>query len=99
MTRTPQRPPATLEEAFGRKVSELRESRGLSQTDLAAAAGYSLRYVGDLERGTKSATLRTMNDVATLLNVNLGTLIEEAEELLSANPKPPKAPSGRRPEK
>ena len=50
--------------------------------DLAVASGYSLRYIGDVERGTKSATIRTMNDLATLLDMNLGTLIVEAEELL-----------------
>jgi transcriptional regulator with XRE-family HTH domain len=50
--------------------------------DLAVAAGYSLRYIGDVERGNKSATLRTMNDLATLLNVPLGSLISEAEEIL-----------------
>ena len=49
--------------------------------DLAVASGYSLRYIGDVERGTKSATMRTMHDLATLLNVKLGTLIVEAEEL------------------
>lgn len=50
--------------------------------DLAVATGYSLRYVGDLERGTKSATLRTMNDLATLFKINLGSLLTEAESLM-----------------
>jgi transcriptional regulator with XRE-family HTH domain len=52
--------------------------------DLAVATGYSLRYMGDVERGTKSATLRTMNDLATLFNTRLGSLIGEAELLLSS---------------
>ena len=64
--------------------------------DLAVTAGYSLRYIGDVERGTKSATMRTMNDLATLLDVDLGTLIVEAEELLSANRKFRRGPSGGR---
>jgi transcriptional regulator with XRE-family HTH domain len=51
--------------------------------DLAVASGYSLRYIGDVERGAKSATLRTMHDLATLLEVKLGTLMAEAEELLA----------------
>lgn len=55
--------------------------------DMAVATGYSLRYVGDVERGNKSATMRTMNDLATLLGVRLGTLVVEAEELLAANAK------------
>lgn len=55
--------------------------------DLAVATGYSLRYMGDVERGTKSATLRTMNDLATLFGVRLGILITEAEALLDGGEK------------
>jgi len=72
---------ATSEQAFGQVLIARREKKGLSQRDLAVASGYSLRYIGDVERGTKSATMRTMLDIATLLNVKLGTLMVEAEEL------------------
>lgn len=72
----------TLEQAFGNVLVGWRKKRDLSQMDLAVASGYSLRYIGDIERGTKSATMRTMNDLATLLDVRLGTLIVEAENLL-----------------
>ena len=78
---------ATLEQAFGQVLFARREKSGLSQMDLAVASGYSLRYIGDVERGTKSATMRTMHDLATLLNVKLGTLIFEAEELWAAEAK------------
>jgi transcriptional regulator with XRE-family HTH domain len=74
--------PRTLEQACGQIIIHHRERLGLSQMDLAVATGYSLRYVGDVERGTKSATLRTLNDLATLLEIRLGTLITEAEALL-----------------
>ena len=60
--------------------------------DLAVATGYSLRYVGDVERGTKSATLRTMNDLATLFNIRLGSLITEAETLLGRRERQDKTP-------
>jgi transcriptional regulator with XRE-family HTH domain len=72
-------PPRTLEQACGRLIARQRERLGLSQMDLSVATGYSLRYIGDVERGAKSATLRTLNDLATLLKVRLGTLIGEAE--------------------
>jgi NifB/MoaA-like Fe-S oxidoreductase len=35
----------------------------------------------DALRETKSATMRTMHDIATLLDAKLGTLVVEAEEL------------------
>ena len=93
MRRTGKRRPSTLEEAVGQILLEHREELGLSQMDLAVAAGYSLRYIGDVERGTKSATMRTMNDLATLLDVSLGSLILEAEELLLASRRLRKRPT------
>jgi transcriptional regulator with XRE-family HTH domain len=81
---------ATLEQACGLIITKYREQLGLSQMDLAVATGYSLRYVGDVERGSKSATLRTMNDLATLFNVRLGSLITEAEGLLINRVRPDK---------
>jgi transcriptional regulator with XRE-family HTH domain len=81
VSKTKRRRAATLEQAFGQVLVARRVKRGLSQMDLAVASGYSLRYIGDVERGTKSATMRTMHDLATLLDVKLGTLIVEAEEL------------------
>jgi ribosome-binding protein aMBF1 (putative translation factor) len=83
---------ATLEQAFGQVLFARREKKGLSQMDLAVASGYSLRYIGDVERGTKSATLRTMHDLATLLNVKLATLIVEAEELWANEAKEKRRP-------
>lgn len=84
--------PATLEQAFGHVIIRYREKLGLSQMDLAVATGYSLRYVGDLERGTKSATLRTMNDLATLYKISLGFLLTEAEALLGGKERQNKTP-------
>jgi len=53
--------------------------------DLAVASGYSLRYIGDVERGAKSPTLRTMKDLATLLEISLGDLIRRAERNLPSH--------------
>ena len=75
--------PETLEQACGQIISVNREKLGLSQMDVAVATGYSLRYIGDVERGTKSATLRTMNDLATLFKVSLGSIITDSERLLT----------------
>lgn len=55
--------------------------------DLAVASGYSLRYIGDIERGAKSATMRTMYDLATLLNVRLSALVIEAESMFEIDSK------------
>ena len=47
----------TLGEAVGAEITRLRVDRGWSQAKLAHDLGYTERYIGQLERGTKSPTL------------------------------------------
>lgn len=77
----------TIEASFGKVLAALRKEQGMSQQELAKAIGYSLRYIGDLERGTKSATLRTMHDLATQWNTPLSSLLLEAEKEMNQNPR------------
>jgi len=86
----------TMEPSFGKVLASLRKEQGMSQQELADSAGYSLRYIGDLERGTKSPTLRTMQHFAVLLNVPLSTLILEAEKLMKTGHRLRKRPRQRR---
>ena len=60
-----------LRRRFSRRLRELREAAGLTQEDLAEAAGtMSLSYVGALERGDKSASLETVERLARGLGVD-----------------------------
>lgn len=54
----------TLGEAVGAELTRLRIARGWSQQKPADQLGYTERYIGQLERGTKSPTLRTIADIA-----------------------------------
>jgi len=47
----------------GAELTRLRVARGWSQQQLADELGYTERYIGQLERGTKSPTLRTIADI------------------------------------
>ena len=71
----------TPEEAFGRVVTELRTEKGMTQEDLAFALGYHLSYIGQIERGRKSPTLRTMTNLAQVFNMSLSQMIARAEQL------------------
>ena len=51
-----QRESRTLGEAVGAEITRLRVDRGWSQSKLAHDLGYTERYIGQLERGTKSPT-------------------------------------------
>ena len=60
-------------------LRNIRESRGLSQEELAARAGYHRTYIGQLERGEKSPSLRTIFNLSSTLQVNPSVLIRRVE--------------------
>src|ERR1017187_8871697 len=67
------------ERACGRVLRSGRQSRGLSQEELAARAGYHRTYVGQLERGEKSPSLRTIFNLSSALEVRPSALIRRVE--------------------
>jgi transcriptional regulator with XRE-family HTH domain len=70
---------STLGEAVGAELTKLRVDRGWSQLKLADALGYTERYIGQMERGAKSPTLRTLADIAKAFSIELSTIVKAAE--------------------
>jgi transcriptional regulator with XRE-family HTH domain len=60
---------------FGRRVRSIRNSRGLSQEELAAVAGLHRTYVGMIERGEKNLTLLNILRVAEALGCAAAELL------------------------
>ena len=60
--------------AYGRKIKNLREANGDTQSDLAEKLGISRCYVAMMERGTKPVSLPIADAVATLYGVTLEDL-------------------------
>jgi transcriptional regulator with XRE-family HTH domain len=77
------RRPTTLSDAFRRVVAARRLSRGLSQEALALRAGLHRTYIGMIERGQRNPTLDSAKAIAKALDVQLATLVREAEQLLA----------------
>lgn len=73
-----------LQDAVGAEVTDLRTSCGLSQQNLADMLGYDVTYIGDIERGEKSPTLRTLIDLAGAFKIALSSIIRNAEKRLDA---------------
>jgi ribosome-binding protein aMBF1 (putative translation factor) len=69
----------TLGEAVGAEITRLRVDRGWSQSKLAHDLGYTERYIGQLERGTKSPTLRTLADLAKAFSIEVSAILRSAE--------------------
>jgi transcriptional regulator with XRE-family HTH domain len=68
--------------AFGQVLRDVRESRNISQEELAARAGYHRTYIGQLERGEKLPSLRTIFNLSSTLEVNPSVLVRRVERLV-----------------
>jgi transcriptional regulator with XRE-family HTH domain len=84
-----------LDEALGAELTDMRTGRGWSQQTLSELAGYDESYIRQLERGSKSATVRTLADLAEAFSVNVSDLVRGAEKRLSKKSK--RAVPGTRP--
>ncbi|MGA2204542.1 MAG: helix-turn-helix transcriptional regulator [Terriglobales bacterium] len=70
------------ESTFGLVLRSVRESHRLSQEELAARSGYHRTYIGQLERGEKSPSLRTIFNLSSALKVGPSTLVRRVERLI-----------------
>lgn len=57
--------------SLGDRIRELRTTCGLSQEQLALRASITPAYLGTIERGIKSPTLRTIEKLCNALDVSL----------------------------
>jgi transcriptional regulator with XRE-family HTH domain len=74
-----QRTELTPEELFGMALRERRKERGLSQETLAFESGYHPSYIGQIERGRKSPSLRTIVSLASVLSMLPSGLMQRFE--------------------
>jgi XRE family aerobic/anaerobic benzoate catabolism transcriptional regulator len=67
--------------AFGKRVRELRERRGMTRKLLAQEARVSERYLGQLESGDGNVSIILLRRIAAALNVTLSTIVAAEPEL------------------
>ena len=68
-----------------RRVSSLRNRARMTQEELAQAAGVGLDAVGRLERGEVTPSLETLQQVATVFQMDLSELLR-LDETKAPNP-------------
>lgn len=56
---------------FGKRVIELRKTKGITQEELAYRCDIQRSYMGVIERGEKSITLNTIEKIATGLEISI----------------------------
>jgi transcriptional regulator with XRE-family HTH domain len=71
----------SLRTAVARRITALRQEKGLSLSSLAARAGIGKGTLSELEAGTRNATLETLYALAGPLGVPLTGLVGDARLL------------------
>ena len=61
--------------AFGKRVREVRKSKGISQERLAEMAVIDRSYMGNIERGEKNVTLKKAYEICDALDVDIQDLV------------------------
>ncbi len=61
--------------AFGKRVREMRKSKGISQERLAEMAGIDRSYMGNIERGEKNITLKKAYEICDALEIEIQNLV------------------------
>lgn len=69
-------PEQKLMKAFGKRVSEVRKNRGVTQQELAENIGMSVVAIAYIETGKRWARLGTLNKIATSLKVSVADLFK-----------------------
>ena len=62
------------------RLKQIRESRSLSQAQLAKKLGVSQGYISQIETGEKEPTLRLLRQMATELGVSITQLLTEDDD-------------------
>ena len=73
-----------LREAVGDALRRRRQAQGRTLREVADAAGVSLTYLSEVERGRKEASSEVLEAVCAALHCHLADLFFEVAESLSA---------------
>jgi len=64
--------------ALGRRIRTQRKLMGITQDELATAAGISYSFIGLIERGDRKLSLETLVKISEALNISCDTLLQDS---------------------
>lgn len=70
---------------MGRRVRQLRKRMKMTQAELAAKVGISTSFMGHIERGTRVASLETLEGLVNALHSSLDYLALDRSSTLSGD--------------
>lgn len=72
-----------LNKIIGKNLFEERKKKGLSQPQLAEMSKLSTEFISRIERGVNAPSIKTLNQIAKALNVNITTFFDDPEDMAS----------------
>lgn len=66
---------------IGSRIRYFRKLKGWSQETLALQADMNPAFLGHLERGLKSPTVKTLEKIASALDISLSELVSEPQSI------------------
>jgi transcriptional regulator with XRE-family HTH domain len=72
-------PPLPLAPILGDAIRSLRHERGVSQEDLASAAGIHTTYLSGIERGHRNPSWNVVVSLAAALDIETSALAQRVE--------------------
>lgn len=72
---------------IGKRIRAIREERGYSQEEFAAAAQLGRSYAGRVERGEQNISMQSLIQIALTLEIEVGQLFPPLRELKTPNRK------------
>jgi len=73
-------------------LREARQGKGLSQEQLAEAAGLDRSFISLIERGIQTPNLVVLFKVSEVLGVSASSMVAEVEQILRTSQRPAEAP-------
>lgn len=71
---------ADLYKLLGKQIALYRRRASLTQEQLAEMTGYSVDFIGLIERGINAPTVGRLQDIAAALNVEVWQLFKHSEQ-------------------
>ena len=84
---------ADLQTRIGSVIRACRRDLGITQEELAWRADLHRTYIADIERGARNVTLRTVGNVATALQINMGKLFAHVTAPQGISPRAGREPA------
>lgn len=68
-----------IKEKIGKRIKYIRESKGMSQKDLAYSADLDRSYIASVENGARNISIVNIEKIAHALKVSLATFFSSDE--------------------